>query len=123
VELNNRIKSTNENYKHLDGEDIYEILLNNLHTDGKFILVLLSGNEDMHKAELKNVANEEYAKMGDEVLFPTRFSLDICTARLEGAGLVNVKTAGRVKLYSLSRLGEELLQYSKSKKMKRSDEE
>lgn len=100
---------------------IYNILVKHLSEESKWFLFALSKEQGpMHKEKLRDVANEQFKKInGDQStsLIVSRHGLDIHTARLEGAGLVDVQEIGRVRMYSLTELGQELLTYlTKNKK-------
>ncbi|MEK3955966.1 hypothetical protein [Psychrobacillus sp. FSL K6-1464] len=102
----------------LEEEDLLHILASNLSKESRILLAsLVDREETMSKEELKKAANELY-----ELNFPERFmetgplihsrhSLDMNTARLEGAGLVHVKEVGRVRIYSVSDLGHRLADF------------
>lgn len=103
----------------LEKKDIYDILVKNLSNESKWFIFALSKEKNpLHKENLRDVANEQYKKANqpkNKNLIASRHGLDIHTARLEGAGLVEVKEIGRVRMYSLSELGQELLSYLMSK--------
>jgi hypothetical protein len=102
-----------------DREEFLEILSNNLSLESKWFLWALMNQKDaVHKEELRNMANSGYrehktrtGETNPPPLVSSRHGLDIHTARLEGAGLVSVKEIGRVRMYSLTKIGEELLKY------------
>lgn len=101
--------------------DFFNILYKSLSTESQFFLVaLLQHKEPLNKEQLWELANELYIqreiKRGREnvsKLIPSRYSLDIHTSRLEGAGLVDVKEIGRMRMYSITKLGEALLNYAR----------
>jgi hypothetical protein len=99
-------------------EEILETLLNRLGDGSWFLLALKVSNEPLLKERLRDKVNELYQeKMGtNDLLIPSRHSLDIWTARLEGAGLVDVQEIGRARIFKLSNLAFELLEYKKQKK-------
>lgn len=113
----------------LDKEKIMGILTENLSEESKwFLWALKIENGSLHKEKLRDITNENYRKMqikegnpNPQPLVQSRHGLDIHTARLEGAGLVTVKEVGRIRMYSLSTLGLELLEYA-AKKGKSSEE-
>lgn len=102
-------------------EKIFDKLQESLSLQSKWFLVtLITENRDLHKEELRNLANDAYKKKvtgsgSDDLLVPSRYNLDLHTARLEGAGLVNVKEVGRVRIYSVSTLGIEFFKYATQK--------
>lgn len=101
------------------GDMFLEILANNLSNESKwFLWALMKEKGSLHKEQLRDIANEGYREMQlrsgnlkPSPLVPSRHGLDIHTARLEGAGLVSVKEIGRIRMYSLTELGQELLNY------------
>lgn len=103
----------------VEKEKFMEILAGNLSEESKwFLWTLKMENSSLHKEKLRDIANENYREMqlkaGNHKSAPlvqSRHGLDIHTARLEGAGLVSVKEVGRIRMYSLSELGNELLEY------------
>lgn len=99
----------------LEKKDIYDLLVQNLSTESKWFIFALSKEKNpLHKENLRDVANEQYKKANqpkNDNLIASRHGLDIHTARLEGAGLVVVQEIGRVRMYSLSEMGQELLSY------------
>lgn len=102
----------------LDKKNIFDILTANLSDESRWFLFALSKEKNpLHKENLRDVANELFKANKDNTsnLIASRHSLDIHTARLEGAGLVEVKEIGRVRMYSLTDLGHELLTYIKNK--------
>lgn len=106
-------------------KDFLEILENNLSEESTwFLVILFEAGKPINKALLNDMANEAYAerqsKKGQsttEILIPSRHLLDIHTARLEGAGLVEVEVLGRIRMYSITELGKKLLNYKSEKKM------
>ncbi|MGE7692301.1 hypothetical protein ACQKMI_24375 [Lysinibacillus sp. NPDC097214] len=100
--------------------DFLDILLENLSIESKwFLFILLQEGKPINKALLNDMANESYAKKQsekeqptNELLIPSRHLLDIHTARLEGAGLVKVEKLGRIRMYSITDLGEKLINYA-----------
>lgn len=99
----------------LEVNEIYELLFNKLSPESKwFLFVLYKERGALNKERLRNVANNQYQKFignSSTNLIVSRHGLDIHTARLEGAGLVHVEEIGRIRMYSLSKLGKELLAY------------
>lgn len=107
-------------------EEFLEILANNLSNESKwFLWTLLRAKDSLHKEELKDLANSAYKEFktkNGEInplpLIASRHGLDIHTARLEGAGLVTVKEYGRVRRYSLTNVGEDVLKYAANQEIK-----
>ncbi|MCM3358171.1 hypothetical protein [Psychrobacillus sp. MER TA 171] len=104
----------------LEKRDIFEILTNSLSEESKWFLFALSTEKvPLHKENLRDVANELFKRVNahdkKKQLITSRHSLDIHTARLEGAGLVNVQRIGQIRIYSLTELGTELLNYLTNK--------
>ena len=104
--------------------DFFEILLTNLSPESKWFLVILrSQKEPINKIQLQELVNKSYIKNEHEKqnfnatpLISSRHLLDIHLARLEGPGLVQVKELGRMRLYSITILGKQLLEYMKTSK-------
>lgn len=103
----------------LDKLQIYEILAKHLSEESKWFLFTLAQEKGpMHKEKLRDMANEQFKKNNPNhstSLIVSRHGLDIHTARLEGAGLVHVQEIGRIRMYSLTELGQELLTYLRKK--------
>lgn len=99
----------------LEKQNIYDILVDNLSTESRWFLFALSkASTSLNKESLRDLANEQHklATQGKtNNLIASRHSLDIHTARLEGAGLVEVTEIGRIRMYSITELGKELLKY------------
>lgn len=97
----------------------FGILTENLSLESKWFLVILQQQKEaINKEQLWQLTNQFYLsveeKKGTEnpsQLISSRYSLDIHAARLEGAGLVQVKELGRMRLYSITLLGKQLLEY------------
>lgn len=104
----------------MNGMDLLSILLEHLSTESKWLLVTLKqSNGPLNKEQLRDAANSFYLEnqfskgiKQPEALIKSRHLLDIHTARLEGAGLVSVKEVGRIRIYSMTQLGEILLEYA-----------
>jgi DNA-binding transcriptional ArsR family regulator len=97
----------------LTREQILEFILEGLGTS-LYLLGILNKEGPLHKEQLKEATNEFYAaKNNGEKLIGSRHSLDVLTAKLEGAGVVTVTEVGRSRLFRLSKLGEEIINYSK----------
>lgn len=71
------------------------------------------------KEELWRLANEKYRSRQNDPnqkdFIASRYTMDIHTARLEGAGLVTLKTYGRIRTYTISPLGTEFWNYINTK--------
>lgn len=68
----------------------------------------------VQKEHLRDVANTIYKRIhpdADQLPIRSRHLLDEAAAMLEGAALVEVAEIAKTKQYTLSALGEELLQY------------
>ncbi|WP_179863009.1 cell division protein FtsZ [Bacillus sp. AFS098217] len=92
-------------------QEIIDILCDTLN-DGVWALRVLYAEGAMHKEGLWKCINKyhkEFQLDNDGVYegekLPSRYSLDIMTARLEGAGLITFKQLGRVRIYEVSKLG------------------
>lgn len=103
--------------------NFFKILYENLSVESKWFLVVLVQQKDyINKEQLRDLTNKAYvkAKELDEnngtPLISSRYLLDIHTARLEGAGLVEVKEMGRMRLYMITTLGKQLLEYAGKQK-------
>ncbi|MDX8367931.1 hypothetical protein [Cytobacillus sp. IB215665] len=101
-------------------EEILDILLDRLEEGTWVLAALKTAPKPLLKEQLRDKVNELYSEKtgADETqqLISSRYILDTYTSRLEGAGLVNVEVIGRARLFSLSELAHELLEYRKSKK-------
>lgn len=93
-----------------------------------FLYTLRTEDRELHKEELRDLTNEFYLKRAqkkdqsfDEKLISSRYSLDVHTSRLEGAGLVHVRNVGRVRFYSISDLGKKLFEYKTERKSEKND--
>jgi len=111
----------------LTREEILDRLSENL-DDGAWFLRVLKQHTRLSKEQLKDLVNEQYKQMIEEKnkekddeektevkkLVNSRHVLDVMTARLEGAGLVKVTHYGRARVYELSDLAIELINYRNS---------
>lgn len=103
--------------------NFFEILFENLTLESKWFLAILSKQQQpINKEQLGELVNTMYiAKQSSEgvenpsPLIGSRYPLDIHTARLEGAGLVKVTEHGRMRFYSITKLGKQLLEYTANK--------
>lgn len=108
---------------------ILSILSENLTNESMwFLYTLRTEDRELHKEELRDLTNEFYLKRAqkkdqsfDEKLISSRYSLDVHTSRLEGAGLVHVRNVGRVRFYSISDLGKKLFEYKTERKSEKND--
>lgn len=99
--------------------EILDVLIENLSNESKCLLATLIKNEDeISKEQLRDLSNSLYINSEMEKghksptpLIASRHSLDVHTARLEGAGLVHVREVGRIRLYSITKLGKRLVEY------------
>lgn len=111
----------------LTTEDILQVIKKNLTKESQWLLFALSvENHGISKEQLWKKTNELFHNQNssdtdhssydpDSDLITSRYVLDIHTARLEGAGLVDLNIFGRTRVYSLSAFGREFLTYVKSK--------
>jgi DNA-binding transcriptional ArsR family regulator len=101
----------------MDKDKILHILSERLQPEGLyFLVVLIRSDISIPKEKLGETVNEMYrANHNGADLVKTRFALDTWTSRLHGAALVDIREVGRVRLYSISELGKELLEYNKRK--------
>lgn len=93
-------------------DEILQALLDRL-GDGQWMLaVLMTHNKPLNKEKLGSLTNEFYRKFKNKDLIGSRHTLDELTARLEGAGLVDIPDlGGRARFYVISKLGKELIQF------------
>lgn len=97
-------------------EDIFNIFAERLTNESMLLFsILIDLNEPIFKEELWRVANlsKESTDPKKEKFINSRYSLDTNIARLEGAGLVNVKAYGRIRTYTVSQLGHEFMAHYK----------
>lgn len=94
-------------------EQILECLLTKI-GDGIWVLAaLMKVGKPINKAGLKKLTNDHFClkKQSDELPIRSRHTLDQITARLEGAGLVNIQVIGRTRMVQLSDLGNEVINF------------
>lgn len=79
-------------------------------------------DHSLNKMQMWESANLEYLKMQQKrgveeprKLIASRYSLDLNMARLEGGGLADVKSVGVVRIYTITKMGQDLLAYSLQK--------
>lgn len=98
----------------MDREEILHTLSSRLKDGGLYFLVALSSSEGpVLKEKLRDLVNEQYQARRGIKLINSRYTLDIWTARLEGAGLVDVQEIGRARSYSIAPLGRELINFTR----------
>jgi hypothetical protein len=108
----------------INKEEIFDIFAERLEDGIWFILALKEKNKPILKDHLKDEVNELYIKKMTAnrsntnvgPLITSRYILDRYTNRLEGAGLVNVENIGKARLYSLSNLAYEFIDYTRRKR-------
>lgn len=106
----------------INKEDIFDIFAERLENGIWLILALKEKNKPILKDHLKDEVNQLYitkkSSNGSAIapIITSRYVLDRYTNRLEGAGLVNVENIGKARLYSLSPLAYEFIEYYRSKK-------
>ncbi|MED3687193.1 cell division protein FtsZ [Bacillus thuringiensis] len=96
----------------MSSQEIIDTLCDTLN-DGIWALRVLHLEGSMHKEGLWAYVNkfhrecqiEQYGNYEEKKILPSRYSLDIMTARLEGAGLITYRQLGRVRIYQVSKLG------------------
>ncbi|MGE7921206.1 hypothetical protein ACQKM9_20030 [Viridibacillus sp. NPDC093762] len=92
-----------------------DILKKNLSDESKWILsALITSTNPTSKEKLWELTNTLYIEKGisndpTAKIISSRYVLDIHTARLEGAGLVEVTALGRIRVYSVSEFGRMLI--------------
>lgn len=103
-------------------EQILECLLDNAGS-GLWIMAALKLNgKPINKVRLREITNSHFlSKNSDAYDLPirSRHTLDQMTARLEGAGLVEILGVGRAKMYTLSELGHEIIRFSQLQERER----
>ena len=104
-----------QNQHELTKNDILNTLNSSI-GDARWLLAALKKNgEPLSKEQLKDEANELYKQQNQDKLIKSRHTHDVLAAKLEGAGVVNIKEYGRARFYEVSALGHELANYSRSK--------
>ena len=104
----------NEHFK-----KVLDSLVKNLSNESKGLLItLFQEKNELKKETLRDLTNHNYlTKFPDRpALIPSRFVLDIHCARLEGAGLVEVRHSGRTRYYKITEQGKLLLTYIQNNK-------
>lgn len=99
----------------MSSSEIIDVLCENLN-DGIWALRVLYAEGAMNKEKLWDYINQyhkdyqiENEKIMRVKILPSRYALDIMTARLEGAGLISFKAIGRVRIYDVTDLGNVLI--------------
>lgn len=93
----------------MNNHEVFHILHERL-KEGVYFLAALE-NQPILKDKLKDEVNSLYRAFNDRDLINSRHTLDTWTARLEGAGLVDVQEVGRARMYSISDLGREMIEH------------
>lgn len=103
----------------LTKENIFEIFKVRMSDESKLLFTTLWNNKEaMAKEQLWKAANLQKKKIRPDTdqekdYINSRYTLDISIARLEGAGLLDVKSYGRIRTYTISLLGREFYEYLK----------
>lgn len=97
----------------MNREEILQVLSDNLQEGNWFLACLSSQTDWVAKEKLKDIVNDFYKEKRGMTLINSRHSHDEFAARLEGAGLVIVETKGRARVYKISELGRELIEFRK----------
>lgn len=88
------------------------------------LAALKMADRPVQKEQLRDVTNELYKKIHPEVEelpIRSRHLLDEAAAMLEGAALVQVAEVAKSKRYTLSLLGQEVLNYRHERNFKRKE--
>lgn len=85
------------------------------------LAALRMADRPVQKEQLRDVTNALYKRVHpeveqDQLPIRSRYLLDEAAAMLEGAALVNVAEVAKSKRYTLSALGEELLNYRQERR-------
>lgn len=89
------------------------------------IVALKVTGKPVQKDHLRVITNNLYKQRNpdsERIPVRSRHLLDEVAAMLEGAALVNIAEVAKSKQYTLSRLGEELLLYSQTKRGKTNED-
>ncbi|WP_077591204.1 hypothetical protein [Planococcus lenghuensis] len=98
-------------------KEFIDMLNRNLSDESRLLLYTLSLYEKpLNKEMLWKLANEYYLEQTgkEKELLSSRYVLDIHTARCEGAGLIELSTHGRTRLYMMTSLGKEVLEHART---------
>lgn len=102
----------------MNREDILHDLLENVQ-EGLWVLAALKkAQKPVSKENLGKATNAHYRQVWPDQppLIPSRHALDMMLARLEGGALVNRVEIGRNRMYSISRLGKEIIAFRKDQR-------
>jgi hypothetical protein len=95
----------------MNREEILHDLMENIR-EGLWVLAALKkAKKPVSKEKLGEATNAHYRQVWPDQppLIPSRHALDILLARLEGGALVSRMEIGRNRMYSISRLGKEII--------------
>jgi hypothetical protein len=101
----------------MSSSEIIDVLCENLNDGIWAFYVCYTPEGAMNKEKLWDYINQYHKDYqienekdyeGKKIL-PSRYALDIMTARLEGAGLISFKAIGRVRIYDVTDLGNVLI--------------
>lgn len=104
----------------LSKEEIFKVLKESLTRESLLLFTTIHQQQSpIAKEELWKLANKQYrlrqTENMDKDFIASRYILDLHIARLEGAGLINVKIYGRIRTYTISTLGNEFWSYINQK--------
>lgn len=101
----------------MNREEILTVLLNNIEETGLWMLATLKvAGKPVSKTNLRDQTNKRYFEKKEKSLISSRYTLDIFTAKLEGAGLIAVEKVGQVRLYQLTLLGNEIIKFRENER-------
>lgn len=95
----------------MNREEILQALLDHV-KEGLWVMAALKkAQKPVSKEKLREATNAHYRQVwpSKPPLIPSRHALDMILSRLEGGGVVSIEEMGRNKMYSLSRLGKEII--------------
>lgn len=100
-------------------DQILEELLSRVN-DGLWVMAAMmkQAPKRVSKEKIGEVTNAYFIEFNPEkewLPIRSRHTLDIIVAKLEGAALIDVIDEGRAKMYAVSLLGKELINYRKRK--------
>ncbi|NUU74672.1 cell division protein FtsZ [Paenibacillus xylanilyticus] len=100
----------------MNREEILNALLCTIDETGLWMLATLRvANKPVAKSYLRDITNKRYIETKiqpeEKKLIPSRYSLDITTAKLEGAALIEVDRVGQTRFYKLTTLGNEVIKF------------
>lgn len=100
-------------------ENIFNIFKDRLTRESLLLFTTVYQHSPIAKEELWKSANQHYRLRETNEMkkdfIASRYVLDLHIARLEGAGLVDVKIYGRIRTYSISPLGQAFWSYINQK--------